>query len=85
MALKLHEESRILGASPLGVPVISRPGELGAAGREAGTRRDYPGCHRGVKRQDLVLVRFDPEEVLQFLELIRVILGHVVVLGPILG
>ena len=51
----------MLGASPFGVPVISPDqSELGAAGGEARARRDDPGGHGSVQRQDLVFLRLRP-------------------------
>ena len=76
----------MLGASPFGVPVIS-PDQVNRVrpGGEAGTRRDSPGRESSVERQDLVFVRLDPEQLFQFLELVRVLGGDVVELRPVLA
>ena len=60
-------------------------GEHVAAGRDAGPRRDEPRGHGRIQRQDLVLLRLDPEQVLHLLELLRVLGGDVVRLRPVLA
>ena len=85
-ALKLYEALRMLGASPLGVPV-SGPVQVK-------TLRPAVMLGRGVMRRvatvasrgsDLVFLRLLPEEVLQFLQLRRVLGGDVLGLGPVLA
>jgi hypothetical protein len=41
--------------------------------------------HRSIERQYLVLVRLGPEQLVQFLDLVRVLGGDVVELRPILA
>ena len=56
-----------------------------APGRDARARRDEAGCHRRVKGQYPVLLRFFPEQILQLLQLRPVLGGHVLRLGPVLS
>ena len=60
-------------------------GELRPAGGEIGPRGDQAGRDRGVERQDLVLGRLDPEELLELAQLVRMGRRDVVELGPVLG
>ena len=76
----------MLGASPFGVPVIS-PDQVNCVRPAARLGRGATSSGRdgSVERQDLVFGRLDPEQLFQFLELVRVLGGDVVVLRPVLG
>ena len=59
---------------------LAGPGKLRASGSEIGTRRNDSRRDRGVKGQHLVFVRLHPEQLFQFLELIRLLGGDVLIL-----
>ena len=62
-----------------------RPGidELGAAGGDVRTRGDDARGHRGVHREDLILLRLRDEHLLHLLHLVRILVGDVLGLAEV--
>ncbi len=58
--------------------------ELGAAGGDVRARGHDAGRHRGVQREDLILLRFLDEHLLHLLHFVRILVGEVLGLAEVL-
>src|SRR5262249_13037816 len=64
---------------------LARPSELGATGGQVGARCHNPSRDSGIERFDLIFRRLGPETLVHLLDLIRILGGDVIKLGPIFG